>query len=151
MVRTAQNLLHCNRPVDFHDTWYEALGTPTHFRLFKWWPWSDLDLSYNKVKFGNLGFSMGKWGKRWIFKKQLQPVAFSKWKLVSIEAQDSFLDLLFPRFCMFCAYTRPRYQVSVYRTIGPLVSICIDKRHFEKIIWHGAYYFRHDILEYIHK
>ena len=21
---------------------------------------------------------------------------------------------------MFCAYTRPRYQVSVYRTIGPL-------------------------------
>ena len=25
------------------------------------------------------------------------------------------------RFCMFCTYTRPRYQVSVYRTIGPLV------------------------------
>ena len=24
---------------------------------------------------------------------------------------------------MLCAYTRPRYQVSVYRTIGPLVSI----------------------------
>ena len=22
---------------------------------------------------------------------------------------------------MFCAYNRPRYQVSVYRTIGPLV------------------------------
>ena len=22
---------------------------------------------------------------------------------------------------MFCVYTRPRYQVSVYRTIGPLV------------------------------
>ena len=22
---------------------------------------------------------------------------------------------------MFCAYTRPRYQMSVYRTIGPLV------------------------------
>ena len=22
---------------------------------------------------------------------------------------------------MFCAYTRPRYQVSVYRTNGPLV------------------------------
>ena len=22
---------------------------------------------------------------------------------------------------MFCAYTRPKYQVSVYRTIGPLV------------------------------
>ena len=24
---------------------------------------------------------------------------------------------------MFCAYTRPRYQVSVYRTIGSLVFI----------------------------
>ena len=24
---------------------------------------------------------------------------------------------------MFCAYTRPRYQVSIYRTIGPLVYI----------------------------
>ena len=23
----------------------------------------------------------------------------------------------------FCAYIRPRYQVSVYRTIGPLVSL----------------------------
>ena len=23
---------------------------------------------------------------------------------------------------MFCAYTRPRYQVSISRTIGPLVS-----------------------------
>ena len=22
---------------------------------------------------------------------------------------------------MFCSYTKPRYQVSVYRTIGPLV------------------------------
>ena len=25
-------------------------------------------------------------------------------------------------FCMIYAYTRPKYQVSVYRTIGPLVS-----------------------------
>ena len=24
---------------------------------------------------------------------------------------------LFFRFCMFCAYTRPRYQVSIYRTL----------------------------------
>ena len=23
-------------------------------------------------------------------------------------------------FCLFCAYTRPRYQVSVYMTIDPL-------------------------------
>ena len=26
---------------------------------------------------------------------------------------------------MFCAYTRPRYQLSFYRTIGPLVIISI--------------------------
>ena len=44
---------------------------------------------------------------------------------------------------MFCAYTRPRYQVSVYRTIGPLVEafnstsrylndvLNIDNPHFE--------------------
>ena len=27
---------------------------------------------------------------------------------------------------MFCAYTRPRYQVSGYRTIGPLVCSTDD-------------------------
>ena len=27
--------------------------------------------------------------------------------------------------CMLCAYTRPRYQVSVYRTIGPLVFLLL--------------------------
>ena len=28
---------------------------------------------------------------------------------------------------MFCAYTRPRYQVNVYRTIGPLVCLSFSK------------------------
>ena len=32
-----------------------------------------------------------------------------------------FLYHIFSRFCMFCAW--PRYQVSVYRTNGPLVFI----------------------------
>ena len=27
---------------------------------------------------------------------------------------------------VFCTYSRPRYQVSVYRTIGPLVLFCIQ-------------------------
>ena len=37
---------------------------------------------------------------------------------------------------MFCAYTRPRYQVSVYRTIGPLVNIilCIFTLSFLGVI-----------------
>ena len=34
-----------------------------------------------------------------------------------------FLTLFFPGFVIF--YTRPRYQVSVYRTIGPLV-FCLN-------------------------
>ena len=31
------------------------------------------------------------------------------------------------RFCMIYAYTRLRYQVSVYRTIGPLVFLLSDE------------------------
>ena len=59
MVKTFKNLLFQNRRADFHETWYVASGTPAHHSLFKWWPWSDLNLFYGKVKFGNLGFSMG--------------------------------------------------------------------------------------------
>ena len=40
---------------------------------------------------------------------------------MSIEGQAHSLTLFFPGFCIFCAYTRPRYQVSGYRTLGPLV------------------------------
>ena len=39
-------------------------------------------------------------------------------KDVSIEGQGHFLTIYFPGFVC----TRPRYQVSVYRTIGPLVN-----------------------------
>ena len=38
---------------------------------------------------------------------------------MSIEGQGHFLTIYFPGFVC----TRPRYQVSVYRTIGPLVFI----------------------------
>ena len=51
-------------------------------------------------------------------------------------------------FCIFFAYTRPRYQVSVYSTIGSLVSICIDKRHYEKIIGMGHIVSEMIILKY---
>ena len=34
----------------------------------------------------------------------------------------ALMKICVSRFCMFCAYTRPRYQVSVYRTIGPVVA-----------------------------
>ena len=42
--------------------------TPAHHNLFKWWPWSDLDLFYGKVKFGNLGFFYWKKWKLLIFR-----------------------------------------------------------------------------------
>ena len=34
---------------------------------------------------------------------------------------DQTLFVFVSRFCLFCAFTRPTYQVSIYRTIGPLV------------------------------
>ena len=68
------------RPM-FYETWYVASGTPAHHSLFKWWPLSDLDLFYGKIKFGCLGFSMGK-SENWIFQKLLQPVS---WKLVDAD------------------------------------------------------------------
>ena len=56
-----------NRRADFHETWYVALGTPAHHSLFKWWTSNDLGLFNGKVKFGNLGFSMGKREKSGFF------------------------------------------------------------------------------------
>ena len=52
-----KNLLLQNQRADFHETSYIASRTPAHHSLFCW---SDLDLFYGKVKFGNLGFSIGK-------------------------------------------------------------------------------------------
>ena len=31
---------------------------------------------------------------------------------------------------LFCTYSRPRYQVSVYRTIGPLVISEVEGLHY---------------------
>ena len=58
--KTLQNLLLRNRRTDFHETWYVASGTPVIYSLFKRWPWRDLYLFYDKVKFCNIGFSVGK-------------------------------------------------------------------------------------------
>ena len=60
MVKTLQKPHLQNLRADFHETWYVASGTPAHHSICKWWPWSDLDLFYGKVKFGNLGFSIEK-------------------------------------------------------------------------------------------
>ena len=39
-----------------------------------------------------------------------------------IEGQGRFFAIFFPGLYVLC-FTRPRYQVSVYRTIGPLVLL----------------------------
>ena len=39
---------------------YVALGMGVLPKLFKLWPWIDLDPFYAKVKFGHIGFWMGK-------------------------------------------------------------------------------------------
>ena len=41
---------------------------------------------------------------------------------MSIEGQGNFLTIYFPGFVCF-GFSRPRYQVSVYMTIGPLVLL----------------------------
>ena len=60
MVKTFENLLLQNQMSYDLETWHVASGTQALQSLYKWWPWVDLDLFYGKVKFGNLGFSIGK-------------------------------------------------------------------------------------------
>ena len=36
-------------------------------------------------------------------------------------SRSRFAQPFLTRFCMFCAYTRPRYQVNVYSTVGSMV------------------------------
>ena len=45
-----------NQKADDLETWWAALGARVLPRLFKWWPWVDLDLFYGKVKFGPYAF-----------------------------------------------------------------------------------------------
>ena len=42
-------------------------------------------------------------------------------KVCGNEGQGHFFTIYFSRFLYVLCFTRPRYQVSVYRTIGPLV------------------------------
>ena len=54
MLKTFKNLLLQNQLTDGLGTWFVALGTWVLLRMFKWWPWVDLDLFYGKVKYGKL-------------------------------------------------------------------------------------------------
>ena len=54
---------------------------------------------------------------------------------MSIEGQSHFLTLVFTGFVCFFASTRPRYQVSVYMTIGPLVLNMKPSKGKKKVTW----------------
>ena len=55
-----KNLLLWNQWIDFNETWYVALGTLAHYILYKSCPLVVLDLLYDKLNFGYIGFSMKK-------------------------------------------------------------------------------------------
>ena len=58
---------------------------------------------------------------------------------MSTEVQGHFFTIYFPGLYVLC-FTRPRYQVSVYRTIGPLVSGWGNKRSSEKNLHHFCFW-----------
>ena len=51
---------------------------------------------------------------------------------MSTEGQGNLLPYIFQVLYVLC-FTRPRYQVSVYRTIGPLVFVKATKLGSEKL------------------
>ena len=60
MVKTLKNLLLQNQWTDHLETLYIALSMQVLPRLFKLLPWVDRDTFYAKVRFGDIGFCMGK-------------------------------------------------------------------------------------------
>ena len=68
---------------------------------------------------------------------------------MSIEGQGHFFTIYFPDLYVLC-FTRPRYQVSVYRTIGPLVIGSTKRVSPHSSIVQIIFYFRSfEIMEYI--
>ena len=60
MVKIFNNRLLWNQKADGLESWFAALGIRVLPNVFKQWPWVDLDLFYDNVKFGPLCFYMEK-------------------------------------------------------------------------------------------
>ena len=73
MVKTLKNLLLQNQYTDDLETSYVALSMQVLPRLFILLPWVDLVTFYAKVKFGDIGFYMGKSENHLFFRKLVQP------------------------------------------------------------------------------
>ena len=56
MVKTLKNLLPQNQKTNDLKTWYVASCMGVLPKLFKLWPWVDLDPFNAKVKFGHIDF-----------------------------------------------------------------------------------------------
>ena len=57
-------------------------------------------------------------------------------KVCELRVNVISLPYIFSRFCVLC-FIRPRYQVSVYRTIGPLVyyNSCLHVPSFPGLLY----------------
>ena len=71
--KNLKNLLLQNQYTHDLETLYVALSMQVLPRLFKLLPWVDLDTFYAKVKFGDIGFCIGKSENYLFFWKLLQP------------------------------------------------------------------------------
>ena len=82
MVNTFKNLLLQNQLTDGLGTWYVALGTWVLPRMFKWWPWVDLDYFYGKVKYGKMLIGFNGSFEDFGIKMVNRVVLISKWRFV---------------------------------------------------------------------
>ena len=118
--------------------------TLAHHSLFKWWPWVDLDLFYSKVKFGNLGFSIGKSENCLFFRTIAAWNQLKKWTYVSIEGQGHFLTLAQGHLhkktinLLFSETTEPiNSQKPLSQSKPNFICKLSDTREM-KIYWHDA-------------
>ena len=69
---------------------------------------------------------------------------------MSIEGQGHFFTIFFQVLYVLC-FTRPRYQVSVYMTIGPLVYLLrITARHIYRLMASTDFQVPISIVWYVH-
>ena len=99
--KNLKNLLLQNQQTDGLETKYVALCMGVLPKLFKLWPWVDLDPFYAKVIFGHIGICMGKtenclfFGNYFSLGSQscLKHLAKRLMKLSEYQRSRSFFDL----------------------------------------------------------
>ena len=140
MTKIAATHIYDKNPskIFFSDTWFVASETPANHSLFKWWPWSDLGQFNGKVKFGNLGFSIGKSENSGCFSNYC-----SKWPESGLEQTSNWIYegiwVLKVKVPMPCTYKKSVWIFS--ETAVPLwTKFCMKAFRYKemKIWWHDA-------------